>query len=60
MLSFIEPCSFSENYRSGIKEERSCFMFLVLNKKKNEGRDRNIRTGFIYKGDVAISVSNPS
>lgn len=43
-----------------LKGKSYALCFLFFNKKKNRGRERNTRTGFIYKGDVAISVSNPS
>lgn len=43
-----------------LKRKGYALYVFIFNKKKNEGRERNTRTGFIYKDDVSISGSNPS
>lgn len=36
------------------------YMCLFLIRKRMKARKGILRTGFIYKDDVAISISNPS
>lgn len=43
-----------------LKRKGYALYVFIFNKKKNEGRERNTTTGFIYKDDVSISGSNPS